>query len=78
MAMIRTRTSKRTSAGFSLLEVLIAVVLLATGLLALAACRARWRANSADAKTRSRIASLLSADLDLMRTTGYRRWTPRT
>jgi prepilin-type N-terminal cleavage/methylation domain-containing protein len=63
--------SKRTSRGFSLLEVLIAVVLLATGLLALAALQGSLARNSADAKTRSRIVSLLQADIDLVRTSAY-------
>ena len=38
--MIRIHSTSRRAAGFSLLEVLVAVVVLATGLLALRRCRA--------------------------------------
>lgn len=63
--------NKRSAAGFSLLEVLIAVVILATGLLALAALQSALARNSADAKTRSRIATLLTNEFDYARTAGY-------
>lgn len=62
---------KRGAAGFSLLEVLIAVVILATGLLALAALQSALARNSADAKIRSRIATLLTNEFDYARTAGY-------
>ena len=62
--------SQHRSRGFSLLEVLIAVVVLATGLLAMAALQARLASSSADAKARSRIAALLSSVLDDQRANG--------
>lgn len=63
--------TQRRSRGFSLLEVLIAVVVLATGLLAMAALQARLASSSADAKARSRIAALLASVLDDQRANGY-------
>lgn len=59
------------SAGFSLLEVMIAVVVLATGLLALAALQASLARNSADAKVRGRVATMVSARMDELRSLGY-------
>jgi type IV pilus modification protein PilV len=55
--------------GFSLIEVLIAVVVLATGLLALAALQASLTRSSAEAKTRGRIAAMLTAQMDEIRGT---------
>lgn len=65
-SMNRTRGS-----GFSLLEVMIAVVVLATGLLALAALQASLTRSSAEAKVRGRVAALLSARMDTLRATQY-------
>lgn len=59
------------SGGFSLIEVMIAVVVLATGLLALAALQASLTRSSAEAKTRSRVAAMLSARMDELRGSGY-------
>src|SRR5688572_17284416 len=67
---MRNPSSKHT-AGFSLLEVLVAVVLLATGLLALAALQGSLARNSAEAKVRSRIVALMAAEMDNVRSQPY-------
>lgn len=67
---IRMRGFRRGS-GFSLIEVLIAVVILATGLLALTALQGRLAQSSADAKVRSRVASLLTSRMDELRAAQY-------
>lgn len=59
------------SSGFSLIEVLIAVVVLATGLLALAALQGSLTRSSADAKVRGRVAAMLTARMDQLRSLGY-------
>lgn len=61
----------RSFQGFSLLEVLVAVVVLSTGLLALAALQGNLSRSSADAKVRSQVAALLQARIDQLRTMGY-------
>lgn len=67
---IRMRGFRRDY-GFSLIEVLIAVVILATGLLALTALQGRLAQASADAKVRSRVASLLTSRMDELRAAQY-------
>lgn len=68
---MRTLIRGRSSEGFSLIEVLIAVVILATGLLALAVLQSSLTRNSADTKARSRIGGLVSGRLDQVRASGY-------
>src|SRR5688572_9715569 len=69
--MKRIYRTPSLSGGFSLIEVMIAVVVLATGLLALAALQASLTRASADAKTRGRVAAMLSARMDELRSSGY-------
>lgn len=61
----------RSHAGFSLIEVMIAVLVLAVGLLALVGLQANLVRGAADAKARSRIASLVSSKMDEARAGGY-------
>ena len=69
--MHRVRSSRRGTRGFSLLEVLIAVVVLSVGLLALAALQGRLTQASAEAKVRGRVAAMLAARMDVLRNGGY-------
>lgn len=57
--------------GFSLIEALIAVVVLATGLLALTALQGALVRNSADAKARSQLAAYAQSLMDDARQGGY-------
>jgi type IV pilus modification protein PilV len=66
-----TRMNIRRDSGFSLIEILIAVVVLATGLLALTALQGRLAQASADAKVRTRVASVLTTRMDELRATQY-------
>ncbi|MCC8362414.1 prepilin-type N-terminal cleavage/methylation domain-containing protein [Lysobacter sp. A6] len=61
----------RKATGFSLLEVLVAIVVLSVGLLALAALQGSLSRASADAKARARVAAMLTARIDELRSGGY-------
>ncbi|GAB3364787.1 hypothetical protein GCM10027431_05140 [Lysobacter rhizosphaerae] len=68
--MSRSYLTKKVR-GFSLIEVMIAVVVLATGLMALAALQGSLARNSAEAKVRGRVTAMLSARMDQLRSMGY-------
>ena len=69
--MSRSYLAKKNALGFSLIEIMIAVVVLATGLLALAALQGSLARNSAEAKVRGRVAAMLSARMDQLHAGGY-------
>jgi prepilin-type N-terminal cleavage/methylation domain-containing protein len=69
--MIKVIRNSKHVRGFSLLEVLIAVVVLSTGLLALAALQGGLTRSSADSKVRGRIAAVLATRMEGLRNTGY-------
>ena len=64
-------TSHRLGAGFSMIDVLVAIIVLATGLLALAALQGALTRNSADARARSQIAAYSEGLIDQLRSGGY-------
>ena len=65
------RSGRPDNGGFSLIEILIAVVVLATGLLALTALQGRLAQASSEAKTRSRVAAMLASRMDELRAGQY-------
>jgi type IV pilus modification protein PilV len=67
---------RRNATGFSLLEVLVAVVVLTVGLLALAALQGSLTRASAEAKARGRVSAMLTARIDDMRNDGYGNLAP--
>ncbi|MFC0678907.1 prepilin-type N-terminal cleavage/methylation domain-containing protein [Lysobacter korlensis] len=69
--MKRSIRSRRSSSGFGLIEVMIAVVVLATGLLALAALQGSLARASGEAKTRGRVAALLTTRMEQLRANQY-------
>lgn len=68
---LNRRTGRTTSRGFSLLEALIAVVVLSTGLLALAALQSALIRSSVDARIRSAASSAAVAVLEDLRSGDY-------
>lgn len=68
--MTRFVTTRRPSQGFTLIEVMIAVLVLATGFLALTALQSALIRSSADAKTRSQVASYAASEMDRLRLGG--------
>ncbi len=67
MSTTNSGTVLRPMRGFSLIEVMVAVVILATGLLALAALQGSLSRASADAKARGRVAAMLTARMEDLR-----------
>lgn len=60
----------RRSGGFSLIEVLVAIVVLATGLLALASLQASLTRSAADARARSQVAAFVDLVIERQRAVG--------
>lgn len=67
MIKFKNSTHPRPTGGFSLIEVMVAVVILATGLLALAALQGSLTRASAEAKVRGRVAAMLTARMEELR-----------
>ena len=81
MARLTRRLDTTRSAGFSLIEVMVAVVILATGLLALAALQGALARNSADAKARAAVMAAMTSRLSEIRQsppTAGTTWTTAT
>lgn len=67
--MTRPLSFRHRPRGFTLIEVMIAVLVLATGFLALTALQGALIRSSADSKTRSQIATYAASELDRFRLT---------
>ena len=61
----------RNSGGFSMIDVLVAIVVLATALLALAALQGALTRNTADSRTRSQIAAFTEGLIEQARSASY-------
>jgi Tfp pilus assembly protein PilV len=64
-------SSVRSNHGFSMIDVLVAIVVLATALLALAALQGALTRNAADARSRSQIVAYTEGLIDQSRATSY-------
>src|SRR4051794_18940294 len=64
--------------GFSMLDVLVAIVVLATGLLALAALQGAVTRNGVDSRARSQVAAYTQSVIERMRFAGYDLAAPST
>src|SRR5690242_5420889 len=73
----KSRTTPR-QAGFSMLDVLVAIVVLATGLLALAALQGAMTRNGVDSRARSQIGAYTQSVIERMRFLGYDLAAPST
>ena len=73
-----TPISVRNYRGFSMIDVLVAIVVLATALLALAALQGALTRNSADARARSQIVAYAEGLIDQLRATSYSGITTQT
>lgn len=72
MTMKQTKQAMiRHNSGFSMIDVLIAIVVLATGLLALAALQGAVTRNASDARTRGQVAAYAEGLIDQMRASGF-------
>ena len=61
----------RRSRGFSMIDVLVAIVVLATGLLALAALQGAVTRNASDARARGQVAAYAEGLIDQLRASGF-------
>lgn len=66
--MTRHATFRRSELGFTLIEVMIAVLVLATGFLALTALQGALMRSSADSKARSQVAAYVAGEMERIRT----------
>ena len=71
--MITSQTSsfRPRIAGFSMIDVLVSIVVLATALLALAALQGALTRNNADSRARSQVAAYSEGLLDQLRSGGW-------
>ena len=70
------KTGTRPQFGFSMIDVLVAIIVLATGLLALAALQGAITRNGANARARAQVASFTESVVDSMRFAGYNTAAP--
>lgn len=71
MTSQKKNVSRARASGFSMIDVLVAIVVLATALLALAALQGAMTRNAADARARSQVAAYTEGLIDQLRAAGY-------